>query len=154
MADPGVAAAEPMSTVGTPKLKRRRPWLAGILALLRPGLGHLYVGKPVGALSIPFLGAVAFSVCLVFSALRPRWTIPLLVVGLFAYAIIWIWQLVSAYLVARRQSSSYALRWYNRPIIYVVFIIGVPVLWSAPAAWIRQRVVEPFKIPSASWRRR
>ena len=148
MAESLVAAVGPTGTV---KVKPRRAWIAGLLALLQPGLGHLYGGRPVLALLIHFGPAVFTLSAAILSAFYPRRAFPVFTTLVAFCAVLWIWQLVSACLLARRQGTTYRLDWYNHVIIYALFIISVRgLIWLPALAAVRQRLIEPFKIPSAS----
>ncbi len=150
MPEQPIAASDAINATGAVKLKGRRAWIAGLLAVLYPGLGHLYGGRPVLALLVVIGPWVFVAGALMFSAFYPRSVFPVLVALLVSYPLFWIWQLVSACLLSRRQGVTYRLTWYNRGLIYALFVIVLSYAWVPPFALLRQRVIEPFKIPSMS----
>jgi hypothetical protein len=52
------AVTEPTATL-SPSPVRRRPWVAVVMSLLLPGLGHLYAGAPRRALAFWMLSLAA-----------------------------------------------------------------------------------------------
>jgi hypothetical protein len=90
-------------------MSSRKPWLAGVLSSLVPGLGQIYAGEEdrgaliligtiiVGNLNTIFLAIIGQSK----KEERPVWasTLPRFLHDLFAvYGLIfWIWQVVDAY---------------------------------------------------------
>ena len=75
-----------VSPTGTVKVKPRRAWIAGLLALLQPGLGHLYGGRPVLALLIELSPSVFALSAAIFSAVYPRWVLPAVIALVAFYA--------------------------------------------------------------------
>jgi signal peptidase I len=126
----------------------RKPWLAALLTLPLPGLGHLYAGLPIQAL-VAWLASVLASALVVMSAFwAPRplnallvWLIPF--VSLVGIAI-------HAWRQAAKAPRPYALQRYNRWYVYpVFFLLAVPVLFIHRGI-IQSKFVEAFRIPSRS----
>lgn len=132
----------------TPKTKPRKTWLAAVLALVCPGLGHLYCGKAALGIALlvgPWLlglgilgiavGADAgvFSAVIVFTAL----------VG-----IVFVGQIVWAALIAKRSANEYRLKRYNHVVVYILyFVLGT---FLSGSELIKATVIEAFKIPAGS----
>jgi len=109
--------------------KKRRPWLAFLLSLPLPGLGHLYVGLPAAAVI-----AWAIVVTLVFVS---RWFFFGSFVGfvVFAIAAIVVRLAVGVDAAVRaRQTGVAALRWFQRWYLY-------------PLVWIAALAVSTFVLP-------
>src|SRR4051794_2601749 len=109
----------------------RRPWVAAVLSLLAPGLGYVYVGRIVNGLVL-FFAYLVSAPLLVLAATLPASTAVLVamfgvvlgVVALDLFGIIDSWRL------ARRDGPGYALRDYNRPVVYALFL-AVGLLYPA-----------------------
>jgi signal peptidase I len=127
----------------------RRAWLAALLSLATPGLGHLYDGTPLG-------GAVAY-VLLVISVwlLSAAWLfVPVapanIILGLAVFIAVYVGIPAHAALLARKRGGDYQLRRYNRWYVYLAvvllaaFVMG-PGVQRALHSW-----VEAFRIPTAS----
>jgi len=127
---------------------RRRPWVAALLAMVCPGLGHLYAGRLGLAMAIAFIAPVVFILAFIWGAYHPRALPWLGVVGVVSFIAYWIAQIVWALLLAYRQGDRYVLRPWNRFIVYVGFFVGTYIANNIPGRQIRNYFVEPFKIPS------
>ena len=126
----------------------RRPWLAALLNLLIPGLGHLYAGASNGAAVWFFLPVVALiivdgavlslppSVLLVLLF----WGIPL---GMY------ILQGVSGWRAARRAAVPFAPTPLNHWYWYLGFAAVSGILYSfVVGPYVRAHFVQAFRIPS------
>jgi signal peptidase I len=128
-------------------LEHRKPWVAALLSLALPGLGQVYNGEPgrglAAYLSLPVLASLAgFFVLGTFSGL-----VIFLVLAVLLYL-----GIAADAALRSRHVQAIPLRWYNRPAIYFVLAIVVPIL----AAQILARAIFPqlrfrtYKIPAAS----
>jgi signal peptidase I len=130
---------------------RRKPWIAGLLSGLQPGLGQLYNGEPKKAVILallPFLvlGPILAGL-LIYAPLHPPYNI-LLPVLLAVSVLIAIVR--DATRVARQQGDSYQLRSYNRWYVYVVLAaLGLFVLQPF-ATDLTKQVISAFNLPSNS----
>jgi signal peptidase I len=137
--------------MNTAETNGRQPWLALVLSLCAPGLGHVYAGQIVKGLVLFFAFLLWMPLMVVAASLEPSTPVlvgailaVLAVVGLDLYAS------VDAYLVARRCREQYQLRDYNRPLVYVLLLL-IAVLYPAPAyLYLRGNVAEMFLVPSSS----
>jgi signal peptidase I len=127
----------------------REPWLAAVLSLFAPGLGHIYTGRLVPGLVL-FLLSLLFVPLVVLAALLDRST--LVLVGLMAAGVgllgVYLYAVVSAYRSARRQ-HDFQPREYNRPGLYALFVL-VGSAYAVGGAWYVPHVFEAFYIPSES----
>lgn len=128
----------------------RRPWLAAVLSLLLPGLGHLYVGRPRLAAAATVLGLLTITLMYVgvpFIPFAPlNVALPFLMLP-----VVWLGVPIHAAFLARRTGRDYALRPYNRWYVYagLYLILGVLVVPELPNL-LRTHIVEAFRIPSGA----
>jgi signal peptidase I len=128
----------------------RRTWIAALLSLLLPGLGHLYVGRPGPAAAASLLSVAAVALmylCALFIPLAP-WNIAL---SFLLIPTVWLGVPLHAALLARRAGTDFVLKPYNRWYVYVglYLLLGVLLLPEIPTL-VRAHVVEAFRIPSGS----
>jgi len=134
----------------------RRPWLAAVLSLITPGLGHIYAGKP-------WRGVFVWSVYLLISAVYllllarsvsqlPRgnpWAVWYVYGGVAssctALVLIAI-DAVRATRAARNAPRTRLERWY----VYVVAIVVATEAAAILPTSLRQNSVQAFWMPSAS----
>ncbi len=127
---------------------RRLPWLAALLTLLTPGLGHLYAGRPRAAARFAVLVAAACWAMVGTWVLLPPSLLGVLIGWLLALGV-WATVATHAAATARRAGSTYERRSYNRWYVY----LGAAIFWSlvwqqgvfGPA---QTHVAQPFRIPS------
>jgi signal peptidase I len=134
--------AEPNRTA-----RPRRPWLAGVLSLLVPGLGHVYAGCARRGLVLALgytLGAVA-SLHLSMVVSHPAWR--LLSLALAFGMLLGI--VLDAIRSAARTLPEFLSRWYNRWYIYAgIGLLVVLVVQPYTRAVTLRHVAEAFVIPS------
>lgn len=131
---------------------KRKPWLAGLLSLMLPGLGQLYLGQPQKALTLfmvfSLLSVPGFVIPTLY--LPSVLMLPVLSLTLILSFSIWLYAIVSAVTSAKNQ-SSYNVRTWQSPIVYIaVFIVCNLVLLPLIIINVRQHQVQPFYIPSGS----
>ena len=126
----------------------RRPWLAALLSLLLPGLGHVYAGRftrGVAAFALASLASVVVTLlCLVVPP--SRWLLAL-VVTVSVGVIVGV--AVDAARAAREAQRPYEIKRVNRWPVYaavVVFGFGLGIAVDT----LRERFLEPFRNPSAA----
>jgi signal peptidase I len=128
----------------------RQRWLAPLLGLVSPGLGHLYSGKPRVAIVLFLVGPLILAplVGMVASYL-PR---PINVVTIYAVRLGFLaWATGGAYIAARRAPRPYQLQWFNRWWIYGgLFLLGAWVLLPFGRGITRRLVGQAFRIPSGA----
>lgn len=126
------------------QVKPRRAWLAALLSLLVTGLGQLYAGRPVRALTLYFASLALLVGFVMSGALR---AFAGLIVFLLACLLFSAWVLWDAVHIARR-SGDYSPKRFNRWYVYVA-------AWLVSGFLIAPRLlalssVRTFWIPSAS----
>lgn len=100
---------------------RRKPWLAALLALLWPGLGHFYCGKPVAAAFL-FLVVIAISYAALFMVLNADFGIWNLILPLVVLVLAQMAIAAQAFRLARRSGDDHGSLSYNRWYVYVVLV--------------------------------
>jgi signal peptidase I len=130
---------------------RRKPWIAGLLSGLQPGLGQLYNGqhkKAIVLALVPFLVVGPISLwLLIYAPLHPPYNIllPVLLAAAVLVAIV-----RDATRVARQQGDTYQLRRYNKWYIYFILaLLGMFVLQPAVGDSVKY-FVTAFELPAKS----
>jgi signal peptidase I len=136
--------------MSTSKVAGREPRLAVALSLFAPGLGQIYCGEIVPGLVL-FLASLMFIPLVVLAAVLPPATPILAALLLTALAVLaaYFYAVAAAYRSARRQRVRYESREYNRPLVYILFLL-VGILYSAGGAWYLPHVFEAFYLPTKS----
>ena len=127
-----------MAEVTTSRKSKRRPWLAIMLSLIVPGLGHIYCGKIVRGLGLAFL--------LYLSPLQEVFFRILLL----AYFAIWLIPAIDSYLIAKHTKSDYELKDYNRLLVYILWAVISTESTTIGALHFREKFLEAFRVPVAS----
>jgi len=126
---------------------KRQSWLAALLSLFMPGLGHLYCGKALKAVFL-FIGAiVVFNIAmaiLIYVDLHPINFIAGVILILLYYIIV----IRNAHKTALLSSGQFSPSWYNQSYVYLgLFLVGVFVMsYTIPVTGDYRA----FKIPAAS----
>lgn len=133
----------------------RRPWVAGLMGLVSPGLGWAYVGRPASAMSIslPLLGLWWLAYVL-FTRVGFSPLLPLAV--LLGGTVLWTaWTAWEAARYAHRVSDRYVLSDANHPLTYGVVASmawWVPMLvlwfWVVPTQWVLTHVDSSAMAPT------
>jgi signal peptidase I len=125
----------------------RQPWVAGVLTLLLPGLGHLYLGRPV--LAVSWFAALELLV-LAYALIARSPLFPPLVnlAGILIPVAGYVFATLSALRLARTVRHGYRLQIWNRwPVYLGLFVVGATLSGFLSDA-IKEFVVKTYKIPS------
>ena len=135
---------------GSPAPTSRSPLAAVVLSLLATGLGHIYCGRIVAGLLLFFasflLAPAALLAALAGLSLAVMAGLALaiaVVIGAYVYSV------VGSCRAARKLQGAYELRDYNRPIVYVLFILVALTYPALAVTQIRANLLEAFYIPAA-----
>lgn len=130
---------------------RRLAWLAVVLSILMPGVGHVYCGRLVGGLVFGLLYAVAIPVILgLLAYIGPAPTVQfglLMVAAAFGIVVV---ATIDSYRQAHKARSDYELKVYNRPAVYLLLGLMIEGGSVGFALHIRGSLFEAFRIPAAS----
>jgi len=124
---------------------RRRPWLAAILSLLLPGLGHVYIGR-IGTAATVYISGIILANCSMYMLAHSNLgqasvLLPILTILLFYVAVVG-----HATWLARRQSIEYTLRVYNRWYVYLVIVVFSALASDHTLPFVNN--LQAYKIPS------
>jgi len=131
--------------------RKRLAWLAVVLSIIMPGVGHVYGGQLTRGLIFGLLYGLAIPVVLgLLAYVSPASTIAfafLMIVMLFGVVVA---AAVDSYRLVRRTRPDYELKAYNRPVAY--FLIGLAIQGSSLGytLHIRASLFEAFRVPAAS----
>jgi signal peptidase I len=139
MAQPGLAE-------GTPA--RPRPWLAVLLSLVQPGLGHFYLWRPRIAFAI-WLAATVLGLLMLRGVLELPGFLGL------ATAVAWFLVLYSAvawhaWRTARNNGKVQRPRWPKLALALIAYLAATSFLTDYLQEWYKRNVAEAFRIPSGS----
>lgn len=129
---------------------RPRPWLAALLSLLMPGVGHLYAAAPLrGAIALTVvLAAFVFFPWLVVAAPPSPITAFLVWAGSLGILVL---AAVDAWRVARKSHAGVRRGWYNHWYVYLASILVINVAVFAPLrSAIRNHLTQAFHVPSGA----
>jgi signal peptidase I len=129
---------------------KRQTWVACILSLCCPGLGHLYNGRLLRGLVLFLLSLVILPAAALFAGMAASTSgLVCLIASLALLLGLWLFAVIDAGRIAARAGES-PRHEYQRPLIYALFIAaGI----SSPmfcVAYIRQNLLEAFYLPSDS----
>lgn len=136
-------------SVDAPQSGIRRPWVAAVLSLLGPGVGHLYAGAPRRAVAWGVASVMAAPVVLSAAMLLPAGIQLALILALIvALPVSVAWDSAR---VARRSGSAYHRRWYNRWYVYLTLVlVSSYAIHPVVFTWVKSHVAEAFRIPSSA----
>jgi len=131
-------------------IRRRRPWLALVLGMLSPGLGHVYAGRPwrgMGAFAILLLVIVPVATVLLVPFLGSPTRI-LLGQGIRASLALLV--PIDGAIAARRRGLEPLTRW-NRVWVYLLYFVATSsILIAGPKHLVSYHPVRIMKIPSGA----
>ena len=135
--------------------RARRPWVAVVLTILTPGLGHLYAGAPRRALGFWLLSLAAGVVIVaILSAVAILSVVPgslLFVAGILGTPLIVGLIAWSAARTARNAGVDFVPRGYNRWWVYLGIVLVVAFVVQPPyLSVIKKTILQAYQIPSTS----
>jgi len=133
-------------------MKKRKSYVALLLSILAPGLGHIYCGKPVkGLLLLGFVYSY-FPLVLLMGLAGEKsscYYITLMAAILFS-SLVMVYAIGDAFFLARRKMETNNPGRRNQPWVYALVIAaGLAATWFFPMK-IRNEHVQAFRIPASS----
>jgi signal peptidase I len=128
--------------------KLRKPWIAGLLSLIQPGLGQVYNGQIAKALIVyllPILAIPGLMLCLKGELVRII-LISYAVLGLAYYIIV----TVDAVRTAKSFINSYDLKKYNKLIVYIGIYVSAAIFSTSLSSVIKSKFIHAYKLPSGT----
>lgn len=131
-------------------IKQRKPWVAGILSLLVPGLGHIYIGKwKKGLFLLPL-----FILAWYFLALPITIWVPGAPLNVILMAIIIIvllgWPTADAVYLAKQYPEGYHLEAYDKWFIYLLVYLFAIMGYHQLSEIVGNHLWKPNKLVSTS----
>src|SRR5207247_8749688 len=139
--------------------RARRPWVAVVLTLLTPGLGHLYAGAPRRALGFWLLSlTVGTAIVATLSVVAILSIVPgplLLVGGVLGTVLTLGWVAWSAARTARNAAIDFVPRGFNRWYVYLAIMLTTAlVVQPAYLKFLNSTLLQAYQIPVPAWSRR
>lgn len=129
---------------------KRHPWVAIMLSLLMPGLGHVYCGRIVKGFVL-YLLCVMPVVVVVWSLLSRAGGIAVIVIASYLVSLaIGLVAVIDSYYVARHTKSDYELKDYNRWYVYVLLVLISTGGGFGYTLNVRDNLIQAFSIPNFS----
>ena len=129
---------------------RRSPWTAAILSLIMPGLGQVYVGALAQGLVWMVLCGIFFAMGLLLLSIPSAYSWTLGCVAGLSVVVLWLAAAVDSRRLALLCKPDYELKDYNRWHVYVLLLLIGTGGCLAYALDVREQLIQPFRIPSAS----
>ncbi|HTB74431.1 MAG TPA: signal peptidase I [Polyangiaceae bacterium] len=127
--------------------KERSPYVAVLLSLVAPGLGHVFAGDIVPGLALCGANVAVGMLGTVSIVATPSLARAALLAAAVGWGALWLGAAAGAYRAAsRRDGSRQHDRWY-------VYVVLAALSFASATTWavaVRERVVEVFRIPGAS----
>ncbi|HUT31143.1 MAG TPA: signal peptidase I [Sedimentisphaerales bacterium] len=140
-----------MSEVTMEVKNRRRPWLAVVLSLIMPGLGHIYCGRIVRGLVLAFLFGILVPMVIGALFVSPSSVhMAVIIVLSFAYMVVWVVAIIDSWHTASHTAADYRPKDYNRWYVYVILLVMSMAGSTQVSLNVRSSLLEAFRIPSPS----
>lgn len=135
-----------------PAHSKKNPWLGATLSLMLPGMGQLYAGRVHLALWLFMLFALISIPGIMLSSLylSAQMMLPTLLVCVLLSLCIWLYSVIHAFSVIRRQPDLPRQAWQTTGLFVLVFLVCHGLVFPIVVNYIRQNQVQAFKIPSSS----
>jgi len=131
-----------------PAVRPARPWVAAVLSVLFPGLGHLYVWQPRSAAIAWICVAAASAVVVLAFVAAPHVSVIGLAIAALAVtygaAVVHAWRSAQRSRGRERPARSVLL------VLLAVVYVGSTIVSSALQRWVQRYVVVGFRIPADS----
>ena len=129
---------------------RRHIWIAVPLSLIMPGLGQIYCGKLARGLVFTFLNLLPLPVTIgLFAMSTSSLLMPAVITLLLLAGLIQLIAIIDSTCLAHN-AKVYELKDYNRPIVYVLFILLITTGSAGSSFYLREQLLEAFRAPTAS----
>jgi signal peptidase I len=133
-------------------MKKRKSYIALLLSIVAPGLGHIYCGKPLKGFILLGFAYIYFPVVLLMEMAGekgPCYFITLMAAILFA-SLVMIYAIGDAFFLSRRQKENINPGQFNQPWVSALIIVAcLAATWLFPIN-IRNNHVQAFRIPASS----
>lgn len=128
--------------------KPRKPWIAGLLSLIQPGLGQVYNGEIRKALLFYVLPVLLIpGTFLIIHSEFYRTSLATYAIFVFAY---YVFVLVDAVRTAKRFSNQYTPNKYNKTSRYIGIYLLVAIASVSVTTAVKFNIIQAYKIPAGS----
>ena len=122
-------------------------WIAGLLSILTPGVGHLYAGRPRRGILL-WLVLSGFLLTLPVAFLfAPT---PIMLVAFWLPIGVWLFIVLEAVRIVRSHTGPIQRRRYNRWYVYIVAILVVALVIQPAEVRVTRTMARTFTITSGS----
>lgn len=130
----------------------RSAFFAFIISIFLPGLGQLYNGSPNKAswFFMVFFCASVVTVAVAALYLPPQWTAPVLLAATFVSLLVWVYGILEATFDARSKKNYQPHSWQGGGVYLLVFAVLVLVAMPLATQYVKDKLVEAYRIPSSS----
>lgn len=136
-------------TTNTPG--KRHIWIAAMFSLILPGLGQLYCGRLKRGLLLNFLNILPLPLIIwLFRLSTAPIVMQITLLLIVAGGIVQLIAICDSAVLAKRAGSTYQLKDYNSPLVYILFILIVTGGSIGSALHLRDQTIEAFIVPAAS----
>ncbi len=126
--------------------KPRKWWVAGLMTLVRLGLGQLYNGQLNKAILFVLIEYCFVSLMFYVAFISVIAFLSLAVIG----AICYIFVLLDAILVAKKNSTDYLPKKFNNIYVYAAIVIALSTINYFYIDYVKNNIIESFKFSSSS----
>jgi signal peptidase I len=129
----------------------RKPWLAVVLALLCPGLGHVYCGRLVRGVAFAVLSLSSVPVAVVVASSPPHGglLVTLLAVCAASIAVI-LFAIFDAWRISQGSPADFVPKSWQRPAVYALFVALGALCPTGSAVVLEHGVLAAYKIAGGS----
>lgn len=128
--------------------KPRKLWMAGILSIIQPGLGHVYNGEIRKSLIIYLLPFLLLP--LLIFGLYTRFAIYYLALFTLLIIVYYVLVIFDAVRIAKIFSTIYPLKKYNNIIIYIGILILAVSIRVSVQGFIKNSIIRTYKLSAVS----
>lgn len=132
-------------------MRKRKPYIALLLSIVAPGLGHIYCGKLMKGFILLGLIYIYFPIVLLMGMAGEKSSIyyVILMASIIFSSLVMIYTIIDAFFLAKREKYINPGQ-ANRPWVYaIIMAVAMIATWLFPLN-IRNNHVQAFKIPASS----
>lgn len=128
--------------------KPRKLWMAGVLSIVQPGLGHVYNGEIRKSLIIYLLPFLLLP--LLIFGLYTRFAIYYLALFTLLIIVYYVLVIFDAVRIAKIFSTIYPLKKYNKIIIYIGILLLAVSIRVSVQGFIKNSIIRTYKLSAVS----
>ena len=129
--------------------KPRKPWIAGLLSLIQPGLGQVYNGE-IRKASFFYLLPIILIPGIRIMCLHAEFIRFFLISSVLFIPVYYIYAFIDAIRTAKLHSIQYCPKKYNKAIAYIGIGLLVVIISNSLTEGVKHNIIQAFKFPSGS----